>query len=186
MEKIQSLEWGLLIMDEVHFIPARMFRKVLTNVATHCKGNGWVPTPCGCTCLAASLMVHRADSSNHLAALRYHKQPVRAANVCLHGGQVPVRDIAGRLLPVRETSVLVCPAAAVRFRLALATNSFPHPLFLHISHVCPWVPVGLTATLVREDDKISDLNFLIGPKLYEANWMDLQNANFLAKVRVRV
>jgi DNA excision repair protein ERCC-3 len=36
---------------------------------------------------------------------------------------------------------------------------------------------------VREDDKINDLNFLIGPKLYEANWMDLQNANFLAKVR---
>jgi len=31
--------------------------------------------------------------------------------------------------------------------------------------------LGLTATLVREDDKISDLNFLIGPKLYEANWM---------------
>ena len=28
--------------------------------------------------------------------------------------------------------------------------------------------LGLTATLVREDDKIGDLNFLIGPKLYEA------------------
>lgn len=33
--------------------------------------------------------------------------------------------------------------------------------------------LGLTATLVREDDLITDLNFLIGPKLYEANWMDL-------------
>lgn len=33
--------------------------------------------------------------------------------------------------------------------------------------------LGLTATLVREDDKIEDLNFLIGPKLYEANWLDL-------------
>ena len=32
--------------------------------------------------------------------------------------------------------------------------------------------LGLTATLVREDDKISDLNFLIGPKIYEANWME--------------
>ena len=40
MEKVQSLDWGLLIMDEVHFIPARMFRKVLTNVAAHCKGVG--------------------------------------------------------------------------------------------------------------------------------------------------
>ena len=28
--------------------------------------------------------------------------------------------------------------------------------------------LGLTATLVREDEKIDDLNFLIGPKLYEA------------------
>ncbi|CAF3840614.1 unnamed protein product [Rotaria sordida] len=40
----------------------------------------------------------------------------------------------------------------------------------------------LTATLVREDDKITDLNFLIGPKLYEANWIELQNLGFIAKV----
>jgi DNA excision repair protein ERCC-3 len=43
--------------------------------------------------------------------------------------------------------------------------------------------LGLTATLVREDDKITDLNFLIGPKLYEANWLELQNKGFLAKVQ---
>ena len=42
--------------------------------------------------------------------------------------------------------------------------------------------LGLTATLVREDDKITDLNFLIGPKLYEANWMELQSRGFIAKV----
>ena len=34
--------------------------------------------------------------------------------------------------------------------------------------------LGLTATLVREDEKIVDLNYLIGPKLYEANWLTLQ------------
>ena len=27
--------------------------------------------------------------------------------------------------------------------------------------------LGLTATLVREDDKIEDLSYLIGPKLHE-------------------
>lgn len=43
--------------------------------------------------------------------------------------------------------------------------------------------LGLTATLVREDDKIVDLNFLIGPKLYEANWMELQNSGYIAKVQ---
>lgn len=43
--------------------------------------------------------------------------------------------------------------------------------------------LGLTATLVREDDKIADLNFLIGPKLYEANWMELQNSGYIARVQ---
>ena len=43
--------------------------------------------------------------------------------------------------------------------------------------------LGLTATLVREDDKIADLNFLIGPKLYEANWLELSKGGFIAKVQ---
>uniref|UniRef100_G3UNY4 General transcription and DNA repair factor IIH helicase/translocase subunit XPB n=1 Tax=Meleagris gallopavo TaxID=9103 RepID=G3UNY4_MELGA len=80
MEWLKSREWGLMILDEVHTIPAKMFRRVLTIVQAHCK-------------------------------------------------------------------------------------------------------LGLTATLVREDDKIVDLNFLIGPKLYEANWMELQNSGYIAKVQ---
>ena len=43
--------------------------------------------------------------------------------------------------------------------------------------------LGLTATLVREDNKIRDLHFLVGPKLYEANWIDLTEMGFLAKVK---
>lgn len=42
--------------------------------------------------------------------------------------------------------------------------------------------LGLTATLLREDDKIADLNFLIGPKLYEANWLELQKKGFIARL----
>ncbi|KAK6598434.1 DNA repair helicase RAD25 [Botrytis cinerea] len=42
---------------------------------------------------------------------------------------------------------------------------------------------GLTATLLREDDKIEDLNFLIGPKLYEANWMELAAQGHIARVQ---
>ena len=42
----------------------------------------------------------------------------------------------------------------------------------------------LIATLVREDDKISDLNYMIGPKLYEANWMDLAAKGDIANVQV--
>ena len=43
--------------------------------------------------------------------------------------------------------------------------------------------LGLTATLVREDEGIKDLHLLIGPKLYEANWLDLQKDGFLARVK---
>lgn len=80
MEWVRSQEWGLMVLDEVHTIPAKQFRRVLTVVQAHCK-------------------------------------------------------------------------------------------------------LGLTATLVREDDKISDLNFLIGPKLYEANWMELQSGGYIARVQ---
>ena len=80
MDFMTSREWGLMILDEVHVVPANMFRRVTHSIATHSK-------------------------------------------------------------------------------------------------------LGLTATLLREDDKISDLNFLIGPKLYEANWMELSDAGYIARVQ---
>ncbi len=80
MDQITGREWGCLLMDEVHVVPAKMFRRVIGSVKAHCR-------------------------------------------------------------------------------------------------------LGLTATLVREDDLISDLNFLIGPKLYEANWMDLTAQGYLANVQ---
>jgi DNA excision repair protein ERCC-3 len=43
--------------------------------------------------------------------------------------------------------------------------------------------LGLTATLVREDNLIDSLNSMIGPKLYEANWMDLTEKGHLANVQ---
>ncbi|KAI4106481.1 MAG: hypothetical protein L6R37_002173 [Teloschistes peruensis] len=80
MDFLQSREWGLMILDEVHVVPASIFRKVTHSIVTHSK-------------------------------------------------------------------------------------------------------LGLTATLLREDDKITDLNFLIGPKLYEANWMELADQGHIAKVQ---
>jgi len=79
-ESITAREWGLLILDEVHVAPAKLFRRIVTTVKSHCK-------------------------------------------------------------------------------------------------------LGLTATMVREDALIHDLGFLVGPKLYEANWMDLTQQGFLANVK---
>ena len=81
MDFLTSREWGFILLDEVHVVPATMFRKVVTTIKAHSK-------------------------------------------------------------------------------------------------------LGLTATLVREDDKISDLNYMIGPKLYEANWMDLAAKGHIANVQV--
>jgi len=49
----------------------------------------------------------------------------------------------------------------------------------------PLADGSFAATLVREDDKIADLNYMIGPKLYEANWMDLAAKGHIANVQVR-
>ncbi|KAI0032530.1 DNA helicase [Vararia minispora EC-137] len=80
MDFLTSREWGFILLDEVHVVPAAMFRKVVTTIKAHAK-------------------------------------------------------------------------------------------------------LGLTATLVREDDKIADLNYMIGPKLYEANWMDLAAKGHIANVQ---
>jgi DNA excision repair protein ERCC-3 len=42
--------------------------------------------------------------------------------------------------------------------------------------------IGLTATYVREDAKILDLHHLVGPKLFDVSWEDLQARGFLADV----
>jgi hypothetical protein len=37
MDAICSREWGLMLMDEVHVVPAKMFRRVVGNVKAHCR-----------------------------------------------------------------------------------------------------------------------------------------------------
>lgn len=61
---------------------------------------------------------------------------------------------------------------------ALAPN-FAKIVELYPAHT----KLGFTATLVREDENIEQLNFMIGPKLYEANWMDLTRMGYLANVQ---
>ncbi|KAM0675908.1 DNA repair helicase RAD25 [Gurleya vavrai] len=59
----------------------------------------------------------------------------------------------------------------------------PATMFRRVVSMKHFTKLGLTATLVREDDKIEDLNFLIGPKLYEANWQDLSLQGHIASVK---
>jgi DNA excision repair protein ERCC-3 len=77
-----------------------------------------------------------------------------------------VKDLEWGLLIVDEVQVM--PARTFR---QVATTVRAH------------CKLGLTATLVREDDLIEDLQYLIGPKLYEANWQDLEDNGYIAKVQ---
>ena len=65
--------------------------------------------------------------------------------------------------------VQVAPAEV--FKKAFLTKTISH------------CKIGLTATLIREDNKIEDLQFYIGPKLYEESWIELTKQGFLAKVQ---
>jgi len=63
------------------------------------------------------------------------------------------------------------------------TGAAPIIVYRNLCH--PLADGSFAATLVREDDKIADLNYMIGPKLYEANWMDLAAKGHIANVQVR-
>lgn len=76
-------------------------------------------------------------------------------------------------------SLWCCSVIANHFCASFVAKMFRRVLTIVQAHC----KLGLTATLVREDDKIVDLNFLIGPKLFEANWMELQNNGYIAKVQ---
>eukprot|EP00352_Strombidinopsis_acuminata_P000793 CAMPEP_0176347796 /NCGR_PEP_ID=MMETSP0126-20121128/7358_1 /TAXON_ID=141414 ORGANISM="Strombidinopsis acuminatum, Strain SPMC142" /NCGR_SAMPLE_ID=MMETSP0126 /ASSEMBLY_ACC=CAM_ASM_000229 /LENGTH=87 /DNA_ID=CAMNT_0017696215 /DNA_START=1312 /DNA_END=1575 /DNA_ORIENTATION=- len=76
-----------------------------------------------------------------------------------------------------ENSILINMIEKIDWGLMILdeVQVVPAAMFRKVFDKCKsHTKLGLTATLVREDQKIMDLNFLIGPKLYEANWLDLQ------------
>ena len=102
----------------------------------------------------------------------------------------------------REWGVGACHAGSVLdTAAATATHgSFGEVIFLQAAlfhHDDLWVPMSHKMDPYKVDRpamkmtpppaviKVDDLRFLIGPKLYEANWMDLQAQGYLAKVRPR-
>jgi DNA excision repair protein ERCC-3 len=59
----------------------------------------------------------------------------------------------------------------------------PAPVFRVTADIQATRRLGLTATLVREDGCEDDVFSLVGPKLYEAGWKDLEREGWIAKVR---
>jgi DNA excision repair protein ERCC-3 len=65
----------------------------------------------------------------------------------------------------------------------------PAPIFRFTADIQSRRRLGLTATLVREDGRESDVFSLIGPKRYDAPWKEIENQGYIAPadcVEVRV
>jgi DNA excision repair protein ERCC-3 len=65
----------------------------------------------------------------------------------------------------------------------------PAPIFRFTADIQSRRRLGLTATLVREDGRESDVFSLIGPKRYDAPWKDIESQGYIAPadcVEVRV
>ncbi|SDI96829.1 DNA excision repair protein ERCC-3 [Frankineae bacterium MT45] len=56
----------------------------------------------------------------------------------------------------------------------------PAPIFRLTADLQSRRRLGLTATLIREDGRESDVFSLIGPKRYDAPWKDLENSGWIA------
>lgn len=70
------------------------------------------------------------------------------------------------------------------FMLLDEVHVVPAEMFRRVLTIVPThSKLGLTATLLREDSLITNLNYLVGPKLFESNWSDLSRDGYIAKVQ---
>jgi len=62
MDFLTTTEWGLVILDEVHVVPADVFRKVVSTVPAHCKlGLTGTGAPYGTVYGSAHISRHRVS-----------------------------------------------------------------------------------------------------------------------------
>lgn len=121
MKQIYDREWGALVMDEVHMMPALV--RALVLAVQECR-------------LAHRVLPCPQSFRRVITTTKAHCRLGLTATVCLQ----------------RE-------AQSVALLLV-------HALLL------------LLLQLVREDGLIDNLMYLIGPKMYEANWMDLTEVRY--------
>ncbi len=62
-------------------------------------------------------------------------------------------------------------------------HMLPAPVFRFTAEIQARRRLGLTATLVREDGREDEVFTLIGPRIYDMPWRDLEKEGFIARVR---
>lgn len=60
----------------------------------------------------------------------------------------------------------------------------PAPIFRATANLQAKRRLGLTATLIREDGREGDVFTLIGPKIYESSWKELESVGWISEARL--
>eukprot|EP00921_Rhytidocystis_pertsovi_P027057 GHVQ01043610.1.p1 GENE.GHVQ01043610.1~~GHVQ01043610.1.p1 ORF type:complete len:743 (+),score=101.73 GHVQ01043610.1:230-2458(+) len=205
-----TLDTTLRSSTNIRYYQERALRKMFSNGRAR---SGIIVLPCGAgktlTGITAACTMRKSVmvlTTSAVAVDQWHKQFEEFTTINPHFIRTLTSDSKSDLWSKRDAGVLVSTYtmlayggkrsdAAERILDQIREREWgllifdevqfaPAPAFRRVNAtVRSHCKLGLTATLVREDDLIKDLQWLIGPKLYEANWLELQERGYLAKAQ---
>ncbi|CRG97383.1 DNA repair helicase RAD25, putative [Plasmodium gallinaceum] len=193
---------------QIRYYQEKALRKMFSNGRSR---SGIIVLPCGVgktlTGITAASTIKKSSlflTTSAVAVEQWKKQFEDFTNIHPRHLRILTSDYKFDLWPINEAGVLISTYTMLSYSGKRSEQSLkivndirrrewgllvfdevqfaPAPSFRRINDIVKsHCKLGLTATLVREDLLIRDLQWIIGPKLYEANWVELQNKGFLAK-----
>ncbi|SBT71910.1 DNA repair helicase RAD25, putative, partial [Plasmodium malariae] len=193
---------------QIRYYQEKALRKMFSNGRSR---SGIIVLPCGVgktlTGITAASTIKKSSlflTTSAVAVEQWKKQFEDFTNIHPRHIRILTSDYKFDLWPINEAGVLISTYTMLSYSGKRSEQSLkivndikrrewgllvfdevqfaPAPSFRRINDIVKsHCKLGLTATLVREDLLIRDLQWIIGPKLYEANWVELQNKGFLAK-----
>ena len=172
-------------------------------------GSGVVVLPCGAgkTLVGAAAMAHAQATTlilvtNTVAARQWKEELVRRTSLT----EDEIGEYSGARKEIRPVTIATYQVMTSRRKGVYGhlelfdardwglivydeVHLLPAPIFRMTADLQARRRLGLTATLVREDGRESDVFSLIGPKRYDAPWKDIEAQGYIAPadcVEVRV
>ncbi|MDL4820470.1 DNA repair helicase XPB [Actinomadura opuntiae] len=172
-------------------------------------GSGVVVLPCGAgkTIVGAAAMARAAATTlilvtNTVSAHQWKQELIRRTSLT----EDEIGEYTGTKKEIRPVTIATYQIMTTRRKGAYAhlelfdardwglvvydeVHLLPAPIFRMTADLQARRRLGLTATLVREDDREGDVFSLIGPKRYDAPWKDMETQGWIAPadcVEVRV
>ncbi|CXI12418.1 DNA repair helicase RAD25, putative [Plasmodium berghei] len=207
-KKNPNLNCSLKNHVQIRYYQEKALRKMFSNGRSR---SGIIVLPCGVgktlTGITAASTIKKSSlflTTSAVAVEQWKKQFEDFTNIHPRHIRILTSDYKFDLWPINEAGVLISTYTMLAYSGKRSEQSLkivndirrrewgllvfdevqfaPAPSFRRINDIVKsHCKLGLTATLVREDLLIRDLQWIIGPKLYEANWVELQNKGFLAK-----